>query len=292
MSAEKQETVEHISWHPAFFEAIQRELAQYEDVFQFISEFQLTTEPLRIDLVIIKKLKDIPITKNIATIFRTDNLVEYKSPTDYLSVADFYKVYGYACLYTFLKAKQSSTKPSIPEEHAEPQKLAQATKLTARTVSVLKELSLTFVVSNHPRELLAHLQQVRGYTVDGSIPGIYIVHGDIFPIQLIDNRELSDEENIWLRSLDDRLDVARMTRLTQEIERLGQAARLGAYVDVIARANTETLREVIKMSGSVVTLDQVLVETGLAAKWEHETANHHKKMKSHHYNLTTIRPIW
>ena len=261
MSAEKQENGENISWHPAFFEAIQRELAQYEEVFQFISEFQLTTEPLRIDLVIIKKLKDIPITKNIATIFRTDNLVEYKSPTDYLSVADFYKVYGYACLYTFLKAEQSSTKPSIPAEYAEPQKLAQATKLTARTVSALKELSLTFVVSHHPRELLTHLQQVRGYTVDGSIPGIYIVQGDIFPIQLIDNRELSDDENIWLRSLDDRLDVARMTRLTQEIERLGKAARLSAYVDVIARANVETLREAIKMRRSSVTLDQVLVET-------------------------------
>jgi hypothetical protein len=96
------QTSEDISWHPAFLEAIQRELAQYKDVLEFISEYQLTAEPLRIDVVIIKKIKDIPLRKNIAAIFRTVNLLEYKSPTDSLSVEDFYKVYGYGCLYMFL----------------------------------------------------------------------------------------------------------------------------------------------------------------------------------------------
>ncbi len=28
-------------------------------------------------------------------IFRTYNIIEYKSPDDYLSINDFYKVYGY-----------------------------------------------------------------------------------------------------------------------------------------------------------------------------------------------------
>jgi hypothetical protein len=69
-------------------------LAQDTHALQFISEYQLTAEPLRIDIVIIKKIKDIPLTKNIAAIFRTHNLVEYKSPTDYLSVVDFYKAMG------------------------------------------------------------------------------------------------------------------------------------------------------------------------------------------------------
>ena len=38
------------------------------------------------------------IKKNIAAIFREINLLEYKSPDDCVSPADFYKVYGYACL--------------------------------------------------------------------------------------------------------------------------------------------------------------------------------------------------
>jgi hypothetical protein len=40
---------ERIAWHPAFFEAIQIELDEYSHVLQFMSELQLTTEPLRID---------------------------------------------------------------------------------------------------------------------------------------------------------------------------------------------------------------------------------------------------
>jgi hypothetical protein len=91
----------------------------------------LTAEPLRIDIIIIKKLKDIQLTKNIATIFRIYNLVEYKSPTDYLSIADFYKVYGYACLY-----------------------------MSLNEVSI-SDLTITFVTSRYPRKLITHLKNVR-----------------------------------------------------------------------------------------------------------------------------------
>jgi hypothetical protein len=45
------------SWHPAFVDAIQLELEQYLGILEFIPEYQLTTEPLRIDVVIIKKLR-------------------------------------------------------------------------------------------------------------------------------------------------------------------------------------------------------------------------------------------
>jgi hypothetical protein len=46
-----------------------------------------------------KKAKGAVIKKNIGVIFREHNLLEYKSPDDCVSVEDFYKVYGYACLY-------------------------------------------------------------------------------------------------------------------------------------------------------------------------------------------------
>ena len=84
-------------WHPAFFEAIQMELDEYRHALQFTHEHQLTTEPLKIDVVIIKKTGDIPIKKNIAAIFRKVNILEYKSPDISVTVKDFYHVYGYAC---------------------------------------------------------------------------------------------------------------------------------------------------------------------------------------------------
>jgi hypothetical protein len=88
-----------ISWHTAFVEALQMKLEAYRDALEFHSEYQLTSELLKIDCVVIKKEKNLVIKKNIATIFKEWNIIEYKSLDDYVSVNDFYKVYGYACLY-------------------------------------------------------------------------------------------------------------------------------------------------------------------------------------------------
>jgi hypothetical protein len=121
MNTKIQQDEECLSWHPAFFEAIQMELDEYSQDLQFIAEYPLNTAPLRIDVVIIKKSRDVPIEKNIASIFRKDNIIEYKNPQDYVSVDDFYKVYGYACLY------QSLNKADM------------------------KELTISFVESRYPR---------------------------------------------------------------------------------------------------------------------------------------------
>ena len=174
-----------IQWHPAFFEAIQMELDEYRHALKFIYDYQLTTGPQRIDVLIIKKIEDIPIKKNIAAIFRKDNLVEYKSPDDHVSVKDFYKVYGYACQYI---------------------------QLTENKETDISELTLSFVESHYPQELIRHLTEQRNFTVEENHPGIYTVKGDIMPIQLIDSRKLSAEENLWLKELDNRLTAPQMRR--------------------------------------------------------------------------------
>jgi phosphoribosylglycinamide formyltransferase-1 len=235
---QKKPARERLVWHPAFFEAIQLELDEYSQELQFIAEYQLTTEPLRIDVVIIKKSKDIPIKKNIAAIFRKENILEYKSPDGYVSIEDFYWVYGYACLYFVLNELD------------------------------IREMTLTFVESRYPRELLAHLQEVRGYKVEEKWPGVYYIEGDILPIQIINNRMLSAEENIWLKNLYNKLEVHEMRQVTDEIAKLGKAARIKAYLNVISKANKESLLEVLKMSDTTLTLDKIFEEVGLAAIWE------------------------
>ena len=40
---------DRIAWHPAFFEAVQLELEPYLDALEFLTEYQLTSEPLKID---------------------------------------------------------------------------------------------------------------------------------------------------------------------------------------------------------------------------------------------------
>jgi len=53
---------------------------------------------------------------------------------------------------------------------------------------------MTFVESHYPQELIKHLTEQRNFTVEETHPGIYIIKGDIMPIQLIDSRKLSADE--------------------------------------------------------------------------------------------------
>lgn len=62
-------------------------------------EYLLNKKPLQVDVIIVRKKADIRIEKAVGKIFRQHNIIEYKSPEDYLSINDFYKVYGYACIY-------------------------------------------------------------------------------------------------------------------------------------------------------------------------------------------------
>ena len=231
-----------IPWHPAFVEALQLELEAYKDVLEFIPELQLTTEPLRIDCVVIKKKKEVKIKKSIGAIFRTWNLIEYKSPDDYVSVMDFYKVYGYACIYTFLN--------EIP----------------------ITDLTITFVESHHPRKLIKHLETVRRYTVAKTSAGVYTVEGDIFPIQIIDSRELSAEDCVWLKNLDNELNHSAVELISIKIAQQGKSARIDAYAYAIAYANSKIMEDKYMTSKATSNnkpeFEQFLERAGFIAKWE------------------------
>ncbi|MDR2661428.1 MAG: hypothetical protein LBC31_00360 [Treponema sp.] len=224
-----------ISWHPAFLEAIRLELAEYRDLLEFKYEYQLTTEPLRIDLLIIKKPKDLALNKNIARVFRSDNIVEFKSPGDYLSVRDFLKVYAYACLYAAI----------TPEAE-------------------LSGVTLTFVEHRHPRELISYLRGERNYRVEETGPGIYTVSGDYLPIQIIETKRLSAEENLWLKSLTNDLESGAASAILEAGE--AAAGELSAYLDVLLRTNPKAFLEVQTVSRKP-TFEEVFTEAGLLPKW-------------------------
>ncbi|MCL2600351.1 MAG: hypothetical protein FWD88_04130 [Treponema sp.] len=231
------DALSHIAWHPAFVEALNLELKEYLDILEFHPEYQLTMEPLRIDCVVIKKAKGVTIEKNIAAIFRGTNLLEYKSPGDYVSVRNFYKVYGYACLYASLN--------EIP----------------------VTDITVSFVENHYPRELVRHLESERGYAVEKTHPGIYTVSGDIFPMQIVDIQRLSENENLWLKGLSNRLGIPTAKKIIDEANLRGKGAKMGAYLAAIFEANAIALQEAMKM-GATVTFESVLEEAGLIAKWE------------------------
>ena len=145
--------------------------------------------------------------------------MEYKSPEDYLSIDDFYKVYGYACFY------KSDTK------HVDEIKS--------------NEITISLVCENSPEKLLKHLRQERQLDIMKVDKGIYYIEGEYFPIQLLLTSELSKESNFWLRNLTNNLKEHReVDELVTEYEKNWQNELYKAMMNIIIRANEALFEEV------------------------------------------------
>jgi hypothetical protein len=221
---------ERVQWHPAFYEAIKQELIDYASELDFQSEVPLTEQPLRIDVLIIKKLSDVQIKKLIAAIFRKHNIVEYKRPRDHITVSDYNKVYGYAYLYASIHNID------------------------------IDDITITIVVTVRPVKLMRYLRVKRGYDIKQTADGIYNVKGSEIPVQIIESKRLDKEENLWLRSLSDSLDTAGMEKVLGEREKHADA-KLNAYMHALMIANPNATKGVRSMKKQ--TLKEVIIEMGL-----------------------------
>ena len=222
-----------IDWHQGFFSALRLEFQAYQDALEFQSEVTLNAKPLRIDAVI-KKKGDVVIHKQIARIFRRINILEYKSPEDYLSVEDMYKCLGYCYLYGAF-------------EH-----------------QPMTEISLSVVVSRYPREALRHIREVLGWGVADGGGGIYLIRGGApLAIQIIESGKLDEGEDVWLKELRHNLQVENLDRLLRESQNYKEEY-MSAYIDIILRANEERWGELMRSE----VLKEFFIKTGLAAEYE------------------------
>jgi hypothetical protein len=196
------------SWHPAFVQAIENELEESRNALTFEAEHQLTSEPLKIDVLIIKKKKNVVIKKNIGQIFRLYNVVEYKSPEDRATIEAYHKTQCYSRLYASLNKVD------------------------------INEMSVTVIATRHPRKLLAFLKNQ--YTVRHVPPGIYLVEGDTCPTQVIVSEELPEEDNFWLTNLRNDLTEEQLVRVFTTAE---GKSKVDAYVYAIGDANAEILED-------------------------------------------------
>lgn len=211
-----------LQWHPAFFAGLQIELQDDRENLIFENEHLLGTKPTQIDVLVIKKENNIPIRKNIGRIFRKYNIIEYKSPTDYLSVDDFYKGYAYVCFYKSLSDKEDAIR--------------------------VNDMTLTFVCKGFPKKLVRHLVKVRKFQIRQREKGIYCMIGDVFPIQLIVTKELNETENLWLYSLTDELgDKKQIEYLLSDYKKHRHNDLYESVMDIVVRANEERFREVKDM---------------------------------------------
>jgi hypothetical protein len=238
----KKSKKDDIKWHPAFVVAIQAILINYRDALDYKLEHPLTIDPLRIDILVIKKRPEIVIEKQIAEIFRLENILEYKSPAEPLSVDEFHKALARTHLY---KA------------------LTKGVEIT--------DLTLSLVVTTYPREVFRHLRDTLGYKVEKKHTGIHVVTGAMIPIQIIEVRKLVKDENHWLRNLTRELsepeqDIKWLKWLRREY---GSMLDIGAYLHVIVKANQQRLK---KGGNDMLTAEicETFEELGWTKKWHNE----------------------
>lgn len=77
MAENKIKTVSNVDWHSGFYGAIGLEFIENDDDITLIDEHRLNHQPIRIDLLVVKKNREIQIANELGAAFRGHNIMEY-----------------------------------------------------------------------------------------------------------------------------------------------------------------------------------------------------------------------
>ncbi len=224
-----------IQWHPGFCGAAELELLSDRDALEFQREYNLSKKPLQIDLLIIKKVADIQIENEIGRIFKEYNILEYKSPTDGLTIDDYYKTIGYACLYKGLGDRVNQ----VPAE----------------------ELTLSIFREGYPRGLFKALRE-SGYTIEEQFPGVYYILGNVlFDTQVVVTKRLSRENHSSLRILSrnaEAEDVRTFLTKARRLDSPGNRHNADAVLQASIHANKRLYDEIRRDLGMCEALRELM----------------------------------
>jgi hypothetical protein len=235
------QTAELIPWHSGFRGAIQTDFDPYRDELELKFEYQLTAEALRPDAVIIRKNPGRPLKHDIASFFKTWNILEYKSPEDTFSIRDFHKVIAYAHVY------MATEKGTVKWE----------------------EGTITIVRTGASRAVLNYMQDreykiEKRWNADGEVWAYELVDYEI-PIRIIQSEHLAESGHPLLRYLRKGLDKATLRKVLEKDEVREKLHLLEAYLQVLLQANKEQFKELTAMINNPV-IEQILEESGWADK--------------------------
>ncbi|MHC6202513.1 hypothetical protein ACYULU_04875 [Breznakiellaceae bacterium SP9] len=229
---------------------MEMELEDYAQALYFTTEFDLNKAPFIIDLLIIKKERELSLhAKHIAALFLAQNILEFKGPDDYLSIDAFNKVLGLTLLYSATSGKKD-----------------RKDKKTKDDKVPLSDLTITFVVAKYPDKLIKHLQKERGCQITEKWKGIYYITGMHIPIQIIVIPKLAADETCWLKHLNKHHSAQDISRIIKENFDRREDARFILFLKTIAKSNKQAFQEALNME--YPTFEEVLEGTPLPAIWE------------------------
>ena len=171
------------------------ELKANKKDLSFKSEHTLNTKPIQIDLLVIKKQKDVKIINEVGRFFRQHNILEYKSPEDELGIDEYFKTMSYACLYKANGDEEDCIKSS--------------------------DVTISLVHEGMTRTLIKWLKN-NNCNVLEQFKGVYYVTGEkvLFPTQLIISSRLNGSEHQWLTALTSKMDESNAKRLVSSVQDL------------------------------------------------------------------------
>lgn len=207
----------NVQCHPGFYSAAELEFLSNKSDLEFQREFNLSKEPIRMDLLIIKKLTDVRIENELGHIFKRFNVVEYKNPDDAFSIDDYFKTTGYACLY---KGLGETVDQILADE---------------LTISIFRE--------SYPREMFKSMKNL-GLEIKERYPGIYYISGKqaLFDTQIVVTKQLDNETHRTLRVLSKHAteeDVRAFIKNAAKISEPGDRDNVDAVLQVSVSANRE-----------------------------------------------------
>ena len=180
-------------------------------------EHCLSTKPLQIDLLIIKKVKNAKIINEIGQFFKQHNVCEYKSPDDDLDIDVFFKVIAYALFY-----KSSGNEVNSID---------------------ISDITVTFVRKRKPVKLFDDLKRYN-ILFEQTSKGIYMIKWEFLcDVQILVTREMNPEEHIWLTSLSDHVEEWQARRLIKEVHTLTEKDDK-EYADSVLQIAMERNKEI------------------------------------------------
>ena len=209
-----------IQWHPGFVAAIDLEFKENRDDLIYEKEYNLSTKPLEIDLLVIKKEPDVQVSNEIGKLFRGHNIVEYKSPEDHLDIDVFYKASAYGCLY-------KSFGETVDERAA-------------------NDITISIIRDAKPEGLFRYFKE-HGIRVTNPYAGIYYVSDAVlFPTQIVVGKELEQKDHTWIKALSDKVQEQEMRELLEQISNLAHKfdkELADSVLEVSIRANRKMVEE-------------------------------------------------
>ena len=228
--------------------------ADCECPLYFYSEYNLSRKPLQIDLLIIEKNKNIRIKNQIGHIFRQNNIIEYKSPGDSMSIDDFYKATANACMYKALGEK------------------VDAVSANELTISMMRE--------SYPAGMIATLKR-QGIEIEKMYDGIYYLKNFFIPTQIVVTKELSQGLHNSFRVLSRNVDEKDIETFLKDAEGyIGKSEKsdADAVLQVSMSANYELYEKVRRDNTMCEALRRLMrdeIEDALdAAKQEGSAEGH------------------